>query len=101
MRSPRAAQTAKRPRLEVFDAQNDTSSLSSKLVKKCKWTADAPASILDKMFAGPNKACVALRDALDPSKKAMGAAGISTPRPKTCSATCLALSHLNDPATQT
>ena len=67
----------KRPRLEIHDASNDTTDLSSKKVKRCIWTSDnVPASVKGKVFT-PNQALIHLRDALDASKKSMGSNGIN------------------------
>lgn len=67
----------KRPRLEIFDAANDSTELSSKKVKKCVWTSDnVPACLKGKEFT-PNQALIHLRNALDGSKKSLGSNGIN------------------------
>lgn len=67
----------KRAVLHVFDAKNDPVNLSSRAVKRVKWAANVPSSILGKEYDGANRACCALRDALDPSKKSLGNNGIN------------------------
>ena len=67
----------KRAVLHVFDAKNDPVNLSSRAVKRVMWAANVPSSILGKEYDGANKACCALRDALDPSKKSLGNNGIN------------------------
>ena len=64
----------KRPRLEIMDASNDADRLSSKLVKRCKWTDDAPASLLGREFT-PNEAVTSLRDAL--AGRSLGKSGVN------------------------
>ena len=67
----------KRPRLEIFDAANDSTELSSKKVKKCVWASDnVPACLKGKEFT-PNQALIHLRNALDGSKKSLGSNGIN------------------------
>ena len=67
-----------RPRLEILDATNDTSTLSSKKVKRCVWTSEnVPLSIRGKEFT-PNQALVNLYNALDPSRKVMVSIGVQT-----------------------
>ena len=62
----------KRPCLHIMDASNDASNLSSRLVKRCKWvSSNVPSSVRGIEFT-PNQALIKLRDALDPSKAAMG-----------------------------
>ena len=46
-------------------------------MKRVKWVENVPASILNKEFDGANKACCALRGALDSSKKSLGNNGIN------------------------
>ena len=76
--SSKPAVGQKRGVLEVYDASNDMDNLSSRLVKRCAWTANVPASILKKPMAGPNKACCALRDALSSGNSCFGkAAGVN------------------------
>ena len=63
--------------MHVFDAKNDPINLSSRVVKRVMWAENVPASILNKIFDGTNKACYALRGALDSSKKSLGNNGIN------------------------
>jgi hypothetical protein len=68
----------KRAVMHVFDAKNDLATLSSRVVKRVKWVSDnVPNSIIGKEFGGANRACCALRAALDPSKQALGNNGIN------------------------
>jgi len=67
----------KRAILHVFDAKNDPTNLSSRVVKRVKWVENVPSSILGKEYDGANKACCALRGALDSSKKSLGNNGIN------------------------
>ena len=67
----------KRAMLHVFDAKNDPIQLSSRLVKRVKWAENVPTSILGKEYDSANKACCALRTALDSSKESLGNNGIN------------------------
>ena len=67
----------KRAMLHVFDAKNDPIQLSSRLVKRVKWAENVPTSIFGKEYDGANKACCALRGALDSTKKSLGNNGIN------------------------
>ena len=67
----------KRAILHVFDAKNDPANLSSRVVKRVKWVENVPSSIIGKEYDGANKACCALRGALDSSKKSLGNNGIN------------------------
>jgi hypothetical protein len=51
--------------------------LSSRLVKRVKWAENVPTSILGKEYDSANKACCALRTALDSSKESLGNNGIN------------------------
>ena len=63
--------------LHVLDARNDLQSLSSRAVTQCVWAANVPAALLGTTHAGANRACCALRNALDPSKAAQGNNGVN------------------------
>lgn len=69
------AKLAKRPVLQIYDAMNDKDNLSSRVVKRCKWTDHAPASLKGREFT-PNQAVCALRDALHPGS-GLGNSGVN------------------------
>ena len=67
----------KRAQLMVMDASKDPDNLSSKLVTQCFWVSDnVPRAIKGTPYT-PNQALISLRNALDPSKKALGSNGIN------------------------
>ena len=61
--SAKPAVEGKRARLEVYDA---------KQLKKARFTANAPACVLDKEFKSINLAACSLRDALNPKNSCFG-----------------------------
>ena len=63
--------------LHVMDASKDLHGLSSRAVTHCVWVANVPPALLGTVHAGANRACCALRNALDPSKAAQGNNGVN------------------------
>lgn len=63
--------------LHVLDASKDLHGLSSRAVTHCVWVANVPPALLGTVHAGANRACCALRNALDPSKAAQGNNGVN------------------------